>query len=60
METAVKVWTDEELLALPKDGYKRELLQGEIILSPAGFDHEWIGARLSARMTLLPNNTDSA
>ena len=39
METAVKVWTDEELLALPKDGYKRELLQGEIILSPAGSEH---------------------
>ena len=39
METAVKVWTDEELLALPKDGYKRELLQGEIIMSPAGSEH---------------------
>ena len=35
METAVKVWTDEELMALPKDGGKRELLNGEIIMSPA-------------------------
>ena len=53
MESTIKIWTDQELMALPKDGYKRELLQGEIILSPAGFDHEWIGARLSARMTLF-------
>jgi Uma2 family endonuclease len=39
METAVKVWTDEELMALPKDGHKRELLEGEIIISPAGSEH---------------------
>lgn len=31
--------TDAELMALPKDGYKRELLNGEIVMSPAGFDH---------------------
>ena len=33
METAVKIWTDEELMALPKDGQKHELINGEI-LSP--------------------------
>jgi hypothetical protein len=31
--------SDAELMALPRDGYKRELLNGEIITSPAGFDH---------------------
>jgi len=31
--------TDEELMALPKDGYKRELLDGEIVMSPAGSEH---------------------
>jgi len=31
--------TDEELMALPKDGYKRELLNGEIVMSPAGSEH---------------------
>ena len=46
METAAKVWTDEELMALPKDGYKRELLQGELIMSPAGSEHGMICVRL--------------
>ena len=31
--------TDEELMALPKDGFKRELLNGEIVMSPAGSEH---------------------
>jgi Uma2 family endonuclease len=39
MPSAIKVWTDEELMALPKDGYKRELLHGDIIMSPAGSEH---------------------
>jgi Uma2 family endonuclease len=42
METAVKIWTDEELMALPKDGFKRELLNGEIIMSPSGSEHGYI------------------
>jgi Uma2 family endonuclease len=47
MPTAVKIWTDEELMALPKDGYKRELLQGDIILSPGGAEHGLICARVA-------------
>lgn len=39
METAVKVWTDEDLMALPKDGFKRELLNGKITVSPTGSEH---------------------
>ena len=31
--------TDRELMALPKDGYKRELLHGEIVMTPAGSEH---------------------
>lgn len=31
--------TDEELMALPKDGYKRELLNGEIVMTPGGPEH---------------------
>ena len=34
-----KQWTDEQLMALPKDGFKRELLDGEIVMSPAGSEH---------------------
>jgi len=47
METAVKTWTDEELMALPKDGYKRELLHGDIIMSPAGSEHGMICVRIA-------------
>jgi hypothetical protein len=32
-------FTDEELLKLPKDGYKRELVDGKIVMSPAGYRH---------------------
>jgi Uma2 family endonuclease len=34
-----RIPSDEELMALPKDGYKRELLNGEIVMSPAGSEH---------------------
>ncbi len=52
MKTALNAWTEEELMSLPKDGYQPERIEGELIMSPAGFDHERIGARLLARMTL--------
>lgn len=41
-----RVWTDEELLALPKDGNKYEVMKGILTMSPAGFAHEFIGVRL--------------
>ena len=40
--------TDEELMALPKDGYKRELLNGEIVMSPAGSEHGRLIMRLAS------------
>ncbi|HEY0376729.1 MAG TPA: Uma2 family endonuclease [Pyrinomonadaceae bacterium] len=48
METVVqhKVWTDDELLALPDDGNKYEVMKGELVVSPAGIEHEEIGVRL--------------
>lgn len=52
METTASAWTEEELMSLPKDGFKRELIEGELIMSPAGFDHERIGARLLSRMMI--------
>jgi Uma2 family endonuclease len=55
METAATTWTEEELMALPKDGYKRELIEGEIIMSPAGYRHERIVAALLSAM--LPHAT---
>lgn len=59
METIVeeKIWTDDELLALPKDGNKYEVVKGELVMSPAGIDHEEIGARLTAALVnfVIPN-----
>jgi Uma2 family endonuclease len=42
--------TDADLLRLPKDGRKYELVDGEIVMSPAGLRHEQIVARLIARL----------
>jgi len=50
--TKRRIPSDEELMALPKDGYKRELLHGEIVMSPAGFDH---GRKIARFMTVLAN-----
>lgn len=34
-----KIPTDRQLMAMPTDGYKRELLHGEIVMTPAGSEH---------------------
>ncbi len=45
------VWTDEELLALPKDGCKYEVVDGELVkMSPAGNPHEIIIALLMGQL----------
>lgn len=41
-------WADEELEALPKDSYKYELLDGELISSPGYANHGLICARFGA------------
>jgi len=38
--------TVEELLRLPKDGNKYELIAGEVAMTPAGLEHEEIGTTL--------------
>ena len=52
METAATTWTEEELMALPKNGHKHELINGEIIMSPTGFRHEDIAAAVLTAMRL--------
>jgi Uma2 family endonuclease len=42
--------TDQDLLRLPKDGRKRELVDGEIRVSPAGARHGEISVRLTAAL----------
>ena len=46
-EHPTKVWTESELEALPDDGYSRELVNGELVMSPENnFQHESIFSRL--------------
>jgi Uma2 family endonuclease len=50
MATARTTITDQELLRLPRDGNKYEVVEGELRMSPAGWLHERIVARLAARL----------
>jgi Uma2 family endonuclease len=44
-----RTWTDEELMALPDDGLRRELVGGEIVeMNAAGVPHGWVIVRLTA------------
>jgi len=45
-----KEWTDEALMALPRDGRKYELLGGDLVVSPTGFQHGCISSRLLAAL----------
>ena len=45
-----RVWTDEELLQLPDDGRKYELVEGELVVSPAGGRHGRTVVRLTVRL----------
>ena len=43
--------TAEELLELPDDGMRHELVEGELrTMTPAGFDHGRVSARITARI----------
>lgn len=45
--TEKKVWTEEDLMSLPDDGYIHELVDGELIMSPKNnFQHERICTKL--------------
>src|SRR5258708_29782598 len=53
MRSAVerKEWTDKALLALPRDGRKYEVLGGQLVVSPTGFQHGYISVRLAAALS---------
>lgn len=46
--TARPLATEADLLRMPDDGYKYELVDGEIRMSPGGARHGQVGVRLSA------------
>ena len=51
MQTAMLIgsskshWTDNELMSLPKDGNKYELIEGDLLVSPVGNTHSLICVR---------------
>jgi len=52
-DVAKKVWTEEELQALPEDGYVHEVVNGELVVSPKNdFYHGRICMRLSTALHL--------
>jgi len=48
--TTRRLATEEDLLAMPEDGRKYELVDGEIRVSPAGDRHSAIALRLGGRL----------
>ena len=59
IETATsptKVWTEAELQALPDEGYRHEVVDGELVISPKNnFFHERICMRLSMALNNFVN-----
>jgi Uma2 family endonuclease len=55
---AAKVWTDEALAALPNNGYKHELLDGELITSPVHEHHGGICIQLAILIGTFVRNHD--
>lgn len=52
MESATKVWTEEEIWALPHDAYRYEVIGGELVMSPKNnFQHEGFVERLLVELS---------
>ncbi|MCS6920054.1 MAG: Uma2 family endonuclease [Fimbriimonadales bacterium] len=50
-------YTEQDLLAMPDDGRKYELVNGRIQVVPTGTKHGWIGFKLAGKVyTTLPNS----
>jgi|ERR1043165_2631493 Uma2 family endonuclease len=51
MLAVAKTWTEEELLALPKDNGKYELVDGELVrMAPSGYEHSDVCIELGVRL----------
>jgi Uma2 family endonuclease len=48
--TESKPLTVEDMYSMPRDGRKYELIEGELVVSPAGMKHEEIGVELLLRL----------
>lgn len=47
VETSGKIWTEEDLQALPEDGYIHELVNGELVMSPK---NNWLHGEICSRL----------
>ncbi len=48
--STTRTMTEADLMALPRDGFKRELVDGEIVVSPAGVPHGRIIVELTIQL----------
>ena len=53
-----QIATEDDLLAAPEDGFKRELVDGEIRMSPAGARHGHVCMQLGSRLTAFVQTGD--
>jgi Uma2 family endonuclease len=51
-----RVATEADLLRMPRDGRKYELVEGAIVMTPAGSRHGQVAVRLSARLLAATEN----
>lgn len=59
MSVAMQLTTADELLAIPRDGMRRELIEGELIeMQPAGFFHGVTGNYLGAELGIYVRQHD--
>src|SRR5262245_2042562 len=54
---AARTISDEELMQLPKDGNKYELVDGELVVSTAGARHEKVCVQLAALLVAFVRET---
>jgi Uma2 family endonuclease len=53
--------TIEEFERLPDDGWRAELVRGQVVREPpAGFEHGWIGVRISDLAVEIVSPSDTA
>jgi len=50
LATECKVWTEADLMSLPDVGGKYELIEGEVLVTPAGYSHGDLIANLISRL----------
>lgn len=58
MATTTRAATEGDLLLAPRDGYKRELVDGQIRVSPAGYRHGLVCVRVVALLHAFAKERD--